>query len=66
MRMRKQVPPELRSSGMYIMFKPELKNHVLIRRSDLHVFCKGPADFDCGHSDASALRGLLKKPKTNR
>jgi hypothetical protein len=37
------------SSGTYT-FKPELKNHVLVRRSD-SAACKGPADFDCGHSD---------------
>ena len=37
------------SNGTYT-FKPELKNHVLVRRSD-SAACKGPADFDCEHSD---------------
>jgi hypothetical protein len=37
-------------SGTY-SFKPELKHHVLVRRSDAAGACKGPADFDCEHSD---------------
>ena len=39
-----------RGSGSYT-FKPELKHHVLARRSASHEDCKGPADFDCGHHD---------------
>jgi len=31
-------------------FKPELKNHVLIRQSNATA-CKGPANYDCEHSD---------------
>jgi hypothetical protein len=38
-----------RSNGTYT-FKPELKHHVLVRRSD-SAACKGPANFDCEHSD---------------
>lgn len=37
------------SNGTYT-FKPELKHHVLVRRSD-SAACKGPANFDCDHSD---------------
>jgi hypothetical protein len=37
------------SSGTYA-FKPELKHHVLVRRSD-SAACKGPQKFDCEHSD---------------
>lgn len=37
------------SNGTYT-FKPELKNHVLVRRSD-SAACKGPKNFDCEHSD---------------
>jgi hypothetical protein len=37
------------SNGTYT-FKPELKHHVLVRRSD-SAKCKGPANFDCEHSD---------------
>jgi hypothetical protein len=37
-------------SGAY-SFKPELKHHVLVRRSDNSADCKGPASFDCEHSD---------------
>jgi hypothetical protein len=37
-------------SGTYT-FKPELKDHVLVRRSDDYTACKGPAGFDCEHSD---------------
>jgi hypothetical protein len=37
------------SNGTYT-FKPELKHHVLVRRSDSDA-CKGPANFDCEHSD---------------
>ena len=36
-------------TGTYA-FKPELKHHVLVRRSN-STACKGPADFDCQHSD---------------
>ena len=32
-------------------FKPELKHHVLVRSSDAYAACKGPATFDCEHSD---------------
>ena len=32
-------------------FKPELKHHVLVRRSEDYAACKGPASFDCEHSD---------------
>ena len=39
-----------RSNGTYT-FKPELKHHVLVRRSD-SAACNGPANFDCEHSDA--------------
>jgi hypothetical protein len=38
-----------RSTGTYT-FKPELKHHVLVRRSD-SAACNGPANFDCQHSD---------------
>jgi hypothetical protein len=37
------------SNGTYT-FKPELKHHVLVRHSD-SAACKGPARFDCEHSD---------------
>ena len=37
------------SNGTYT-FKPELKHHVLVRQSDAAA-CKGPANFDCDHSD---------------
>jgi hypothetical protein len=37
------------STGTYT-FKPELKHHVLVRRSD-SAACNGPANFDCQHSD---------------
>jgi hypothetical protein len=37
------------SNGTYT-FKPELKHHVLVRRSD-SAACMGPANFDCEHSD---------------
>jgi len=37
-------------SGTYT-FKTELKHHVLVRRSDDSAACKGPASFDCEHSD---------------
>ena len=36
-------------SGTYT-FKPELKHHVLVRRSD-SAACGGPKSFDCEHSD---------------
>ena len=31
-------------------FRLELRDHILARHGDLSQ-CKGPADFDCGHSD---------------
>jgi hypothetical protein len=37
------------SSGTYT-FKMELKHHVLVRQSQESA-CKGPASFDCEHSD---------------
>ena len=37
------------SNGTYT-FKFELKHHVLVRRSD-SAACKGPANYDCDHSD---------------
>jgi hypothetical protein len=37
-------------AGSY-SFKRELKQHVLVRRSESAAGCKGPADFDCGHHD---------------
>ena len=36
-------------AGTYT-FQPELRNHVLARHSSSEK-CKGPADFDCEHSD---------------
>ena len=38
------------SDGKYT-FKPELKHHVLVRSSEAYAACKGPASFDCKHSD---------------
>jgi len=38
------------SSGLYA-FEYELKQHVLSRVSKSPVSCKGPATFDCEHSD---------------
>jgi hypothetical protein len=38
------------ASGSYT-FTPELKHHVLVRRSENAAACKGPASFDCEHSD---------------
>src|SRR5277367_347670 len=38
------------SSGTYT-FSPELKHHVLVRRTGDGAACKGPASFDCGHND---------------
>jgi hypothetical protein len=32
-------------------FKSELKHHVISRTSAAPATCKGPEDFDCGHSD---------------
>ena len=32
-------------------FKAELKHHVISRTSAAPATCKGPEDFDCGHSD---------------
>jgi hypothetical protein len=37
------------SNGTYT-FKFELKHHVLVRRSD-SAACKGPANYDCDHTD---------------
>jgi hypothetical protein len=37
------------SNGTYT-FEFELKHHVLVRRSD-SAACKGPANYDCNHSD---------------
>ena len=37
-------------NGMYT-FKPELRNHVLVRSSESYAACKGPASFDCEHND---------------
>lgn len=36
-------------SGTYT-FQPELRNHILARRSN-QAGCKGPAGFDCEHGD---------------
>jgi hypothetical protein len=41
---------QAQGSGTY-SFVPELKHHVLVRRSGDSVGCKGPASFDCEHSD---------------
>jgi hypothetical protein len=38
------------SRGAYT-FVPELKRHVLVRHSEDSSACKGPASFDCEHSD---------------
>lgn len=38
------------SSGRYT-FSPDLKHHVLVRRTDDGTSCTGPASFDCLHSD---------------
>src|SRR5579871_924237 len=38
------------ASGSY-SFTFELKQHVLVRRTQSAGDCKGPADFDCGHHD---------------
>jgi hypothetical protein len=32
-------------------FNPELKHHVLVRHSGSPAACKGPRNYDCGHSD---------------
>lgn len=32
-------------------FKPGLRHHVISRTSAAPATCKGPEDFDCGHSD---------------
>lgn len=37
-------------SGTY-SFKFELKHHVMVRHTDDSAACKGPATFDCEHSD---------------
>jgi hypothetical protein len=37
-------------TGSY-SFKRELKQHVLVRRSQSAEGCQGPAAFDCGHHD---------------
>ena len=38
------------SNGRYT-FKPELKHHVLVRKSEDYAACKGPTSFDCEHND---------------
>ncbi|MGB9234248.1 MAG: hypothetical protein WCC04_07520 [Terriglobales bacterium] len=39
-----------KGTGSYT-FRTELKNHVLARHRTTSAGCKGPADFDCDHSD---------------
>jgi hypothetical protein len=41
---------QAQGSGTY-SFASELKHHVLVRRSGDSAGCKGPASFDCEHSD---------------
>jgi hypothetical protein len=41
---------QAQGSGTY-SFAPELKHHVLVRRSGDSVGCSGPKGFDCEHSD---------------
>ena len=41
---------QAQGSGTY-SFAPELKHHVLVRRSGDSVGCSGPKGFDCDHSD---------------
>jgi hypothetical protein len=41
---------QAQGSGTYT-FVAELKHHVLVRRSSASTGCKGPAGFDCEHSD---------------
>jgi len=38
------------AAGAYT-FRTELKNHVLARHTAASTGCKGPASFDCDHSD---------------
>ena len=38
------------TSGTYT-FRRELGNHILARHVTKDAVCKGPADFDCEHSD---------------
>jgi hypothetical protein len=40
----------VKSSGTYT-FKTELAGHILARHSSSNGDCKGPADFNCDHSD---------------
>jgi hypothetical protein len=40
----------VKSAGTYT-FRRELAGHILARRSTSDVACKGPTDFDCGHTD---------------
>jgi len=41
---------QAQGSGAY-SFVPELKHHVLVRRSGDSAGCSGPKGFDCEHSD---------------
>jgi hypothetical protein len=41
---------QAQGSGTYT-FGPELKHHVLVRRSGDSAGCSGPKGFDCEHSD---------------
>jgi hypothetical protein len=41
---------QAQGNGTY-SFAPELKHHVLVRRSGDSTGCKGPASFDCEHRD---------------
>jgi hypothetical protein len=45
----KTLGGDVRSSGSY-SFEPELRGHVLVRRSATSD-CKGPRDYDCEHGD---------------
>jgi hypothetical protein len=45
----KTTTEKVQETGTY-SFQPELRDHVLVRRSSAGP-CKGPADFDCEHSD---------------
>lgn len=38
------------ASGSYT-FTRELKDHILVRRTDVGVTCNGPKSFDCDHND---------------
>ena len=39
------------ATGGTYTFREELKGHILARHSTSNAGCKGPADFDCDHSD---------------